>query len=125
MSPPPLDLSVARGRIDWVDAGRGHEVERERAIGASFDFRREERRVGHAERSEDTRAKDVAETRALDDLDYPSEHVGRDAVLPGVAGLMHERSAAIAWTFSAVVLSRFRTSAALASFCTGELPANP
>ncbi len=52
---------------------------------------REEGGVGHAERAEDPRAQHVAEPRALDDLDDPPEHVGRDAVLPRRSRLMHER----------------------------------
>ena len=31
------------------------------------------------------------ERRAFDDLDHAAEHVGRDAIFPDLAGLMHER----------------------------------
>ena len=65
----------------------------ENGLGAARELRLrgEEGGVGHAERTEDALAQDFAERRALDDLDDPPEHVGRDAVLPGLARLMHER----------------------------------
>ncbi len=54
-------------------ARRGHDVERER-IGApaSFVRRREEGGVDHAERAEQPLLQDLAEARALDDLDHAS-----------------------------------------------------
>ena len=80
-----------RGRVRRVDA-RGHAVGRER-IGAPVDLagRSEEGRVDHAERAEQAMLQHLAELRALDRLDHAPEHVGREAIFPDLAGLVHER----------------------------------
>src|SRR5664279_1211001 len=62
-------------------------------LGAAWQFglRREERSVLHTEGQENALAQDFAERRAGDDLDDPSEHVGRKAVFPYLAGLITQR----------------------------------